>query len=147
MSATSIDSKLKQRGVFVSVSWVQEVLSFLNQQGNSAPSVDDVFQQFLYSDLRNCGLGCAPKNLSDKHKFTLAGPYVFQVNEIFNAGEALESRQEESSSRNLKLALTDGKQIFHGFEYKRLPPDIHINSKPGLKVFKKKNIFKISSSS
>ena len=126
----NVINKLKEKGINVAEEWVAECIKYLNNK----PNFDLVYEQFLYTDLRLIGAGGITKKIADIHNQILDGSYVVQVNQLFNIGEAHEHRLTESSNRCLKLAMTDGKQTFFGFEYKRLSNTIHIHSKPGIKV-------------
>ena len=130
---TALQTKLNLRGAFVDREWIEAAISFLEKE-NQKVDETSVFEQFIYSDFRHCGIGCLQETITSCHNYTIPGPYILQVNEIFNIGESYEKRNQESSSRMLKLALTDGKQSFFGFEYQKLSSAIHVNSKPGLKV-------------
>ena len=125
--------QLERMGVYTKESWVFAAIEFLKKE-NQPVTFDSVYQQFLYTDIRVSGASGITERVTDQHKFTIKGPHVLQVNEIFNIGDTYENRVQESANRVLKLSLSDGEQTFFGFEYHRLPNVIHVNSKPGLKV-------------
>ena len=127
---STLNAFLKQKGACLKEEWIRAALT--HQQNRT--DQEQVYQQFLCSDMRQSALPTLPSDAGSYHKRSLPGPLILQVNEIFNAGDSLEHRSEESSSRMLKLALTDGHTCLYGFEYRRLPTSIHIHSKPGLKI-------------
>jgi len=74
-----------------------------------------------------------PPNVNQLHDEFLKGPFLLQIDELTNIGEALETRFGESARRCLKLRLTDGYQSLFGFEYRRIP-EFTVDMRRGTKV-------------
>ncbi|KAI3955411.1 hypothetical protein MKW98_018512 [Papaver atlanticum] len=67
-----------------------------------------IFQQFLYCDIKySSGVGVLPKDADTSSPVNLPGPYVFQVNAIYNL-----------SKSTRMLIMTDGVQYVLGLEHK-----------------------------
>jgi hypothetical protein len=93
------------------------------------------FAELLLNDLRELKFPLKytffmPENVLERHKETLKGPYLVQINDMedvcISKFQQLERLQNETSSlsttatkhhRLLKLTLTDGRQVVCGMEY------------------------------
>jgi hypothetical protein len=106
------------------------------------------FSELLLSDLRLLEFPpnyafFMPENVLERHKETLKGPYIVQINDMKDVGSSLltqieklqnEKLQNEkqampiSQHRLLKFTLTDGRQTFLGMEYAHLEElDEHVS--------------------
>ena len=87
---------LVKKGVKVNRGWISEALKYHtsnNSNVNQKSAEDFIFEQFLFANLNLIGAGCLPNNISDIQLQTLKGPFVLQVDEIFNIGDSHEKRQ------------------------------------------------------
>ncbi|WCJ36300.1 RecQ-mediated genome instability protein 1 [Euphorbia peplus] len=126
-------------GLYLNTQWLDSCLQGLH---NSVPAVDVsakaklCFQQFLFSDMNFSGGGLLPPNVDSMHLVDLAGPFVLQVDEIFNMSCPLRGRYQDAPAgikRCLKLSMTDGVQRVFGMEYRPIK-DLQVLAPAGLKV-------------
>ncbi|KAI3875313.1 hypothetical protein MKX03_000740 [Papaver bracteatum] len=133
-TAEDVDSFLLNLGLKLRVEWLNSCLEELH---NSMPgfcnlNVPDegkhIMQEYLFSNMNtSCDGGGGG--------LTLPGPFVLQVDEIFNINVHPRKRHKEvpAGKRCLKLSMTDGVQRVFGFEDSPIE-DLQVLSPSGLKV-------------
>jgi len=131
-----IVAQLKRRTIHVKEDWVRQCLSYLANfhDINDKSLIDLVVQQFLVSDLTQIGVSRLPPNIVGMHNEILPGPFVLQINELFNISDALENRYEDTKHRMLKLCFTDGGQMAYALEYRHIPALSVVKTHPGTKI-------------
>eukprot|EP00741_Cyanophora_paradoxa_P008128 tig00001264_g7865.t1 len=140
--ARSLRDAFAAEGLYVHAEWVEAILRAWSEK-HGAHSVESwskdellrrLQEDFMFADLNLAGSGCLPPNVSGMHKQVLQGSYVLQVDEMINVAEPEDSRYDgESSSRMLKLRMTDGRQSVSGSEFRRIS-GLAYDSPAGLKV-------------
>ena len=137
-SPSELQSKWKQRGLRVSLSWLQQCWVHFSNSNSTNGRKNLNFEQFaflccLHSDLHQIGEVNLPPGIQNWHDKSLDGPFVLQINEMWNIADAYETRDKDSLKRSLKINITDGFQQIAGFEYKKINT-LPINAPPGTKV-------------
>ncbi len=82
--------------------------------------MEAVWEQYLHSDQKESGVPILPPDMDFLHDEILKGPFVLQIVEFRNIGEAMEKRGDETASRCLRFTLTDGTALVQAFEYRKL---------------------------
>ncbi|GBG87379.1 hypothetical protein CBR_g45436 [Chara braunii] len=120
---------MNARCLFPKAEWLTASLDFLKRNNPEFPRLprgDQVglcCELFLVSDMKDSSAGCLPPGVASLHKEKLQGTFVVQVNEVSDIGVPARERYETESggpNRCLKLAMTDGKQLIFGIEYRRI---------------------------
>jgi hypothetical protein len=123
--------RLKEKGVLVDQDWLEQCVKYISQQHQ--PVFEGIWNQLLYSDLREFVIQSSLPVLSAAHLYTVNSPNMFQIMEITEVGfstqhmmdyihEIRTKNMEPSYPRKmLKVILTDGIQTIIGMEYKKIP--------------------------
>jgi hypothetical protein len=75
-----IKKELEGKGVRVLSSWIETRLNnLLNSSNNNLNRSEQIYKEFLNSDLNLIGEPVLPPNIEDKHKETLEGRIILQV--------------------------------------------------------------------
>ncbi|XP_028405384.1 recQ-mediated genome instability protein 1-like [Dendronephthya gigantea] len=146
--------------ITVDVEWLEPCLSWLKSRGNEYVDLkNDVYEQWLISDLSDSGFPVLPNQISTISKTFTQGIIILQMNSIVDIGASAYSQlkklkneinddasvDEERTQawqpkpcRMLKLELTDGRQTIGGMEYQPMRK-LSTNLKPGTKILIKEN--------
>jgi len=86
MESSIVDALVREKNVRLKLEWVTECLSFLRTTPSKPVSIvtasNYIWEQYLLSDVRVSGEAVLPPNVSSRHKFPLAGPFVLQVHRL-----------------------------------------------------------------
>lgn len=80
-----ISDSLRRLGLSLRREWLDACVRELESYVRGFPGFDVTtkaklcFEQFLFSDMNNCGIGVLPANVDSMHLVDLPGPYVLQV--------------------------------------------------------------------
>eukprot|EP00118_Oscarella_pearsei_P015809 m.145497 g.145497 ORF g.145497 m.145497 type:complete len:249 (+) comp38424_c0_seq13:27-773(+) len=118
---------------------------------------NEVYSDWLLSDLRTSGLPCLPENVKSERALLIGeddGPFTLQINEIINVGESSYSqlmklekkdnnldvdcqpeikRWQPEPKRLLLMKVTDGSAEVEAMEYQSLP-FLDVTTPPGTKI-------------
>jgi hypothetical protein len=107
--------------------WVNQQLD----KRRSAPTerdreaiTQDLFRKLMFSDFYHVATGCLPSNLDQLHDAYLKGPFIVQIDEMFNIAGTTDKRYADGTGRMLKIIATDGCQNVSYF-YHCLCPQIN----------------------
>lgn len=64
----------------------------------------------MFSDFCSIASGCLPSNLDQLHDVYLKGPFIIQIDEMFNVAGTPDKRYADGTGRMLKIIATDGCQ-------------------------------------
>lgn len=72
--------------------------------------IQAIFLKAMFSDFFHIGSGCLPQNVDQMHNVYLKGPFVIQIDEMFNIAGTSDKRLADGSGRMLKIIASDGCQ-------------------------------------
>ncbi|CAB3977315.1 recQ-mediated genome instability 1 [Paramuricea clavata] len=145
--------------VTVNIEWLEACISWLKSRGTARGNLnmqlkDDIYEQWLMSDLSESGSNCLPDQISTLPSTSIQRIVALQMNSIVNIGASaysqlkkLKNEVNENTSvdenrtqtwqpqpcRMLKLELTDGEQTIEGMEYQPMTK-LSTDLIPGTKV-------------
>ena len=70
----------------------------------------EIFRSAMFLDFHHIGQGCLPPNIDQLHNVYLKGPFIVQIDEMFNIAGTTEKRYSDGSGRMLKIFASDGCQ-------------------------------------
>ncbi|XP_071800914.1 recQ-mediated genome instability protein 1-like [Asterias amurensis] len=164
LQVQEVTAFLKARHVPVIDEWTVECLDWLKQeyQGQNITSDEmkqNVYDQWLDSDLNEIAAPSLPQNISQQKKTLLSGNYALQINSLQDVSmpaygqlvklqgkenenvlvcatqqtQQTQNKFEPKSNRMLMLQLTDGHQSLEGMEYQPIP-GLSVDTSPGTKI-------------
>lgn len=103
----------REQGLCAKEDWVSEQLrkrkvTFIEREREAI--TQDLFRKAMFSDFYSIATGCLPSNLDELHNVYLKGPFVIQIDEMFNIAGTSDKRQADGTGRMLKIIATDGYQ-------------------------------------
>ena len=104
----------RENGLCLKEEWVSQQL----RQRRPTPlsdrdrdmAIQDIFRQAMFSDFNHIATASLPPNLDQLHDVYLKGPFIIQIDEMFNIAAAVEKRYVDGTGRMLKIFATDGYQ-------------------------------------
>jgi hypothetical protein len=103
----------RAQGLHVKEEWIQLQL----QRRRSVASerergvvTQEIFRSAMFLDFHHIGQGCLPPNIDQLHNVYLKGPFIVQIDEMFNIAGTTEKRYSDGSGRMLKIFASDGCQ-------------------------------------
>mmetsp|Transcript_18378 Transcript_18378/g.30650 ORF Transcript_18378/g.30650 Transcript_18378/m.30650 type:complete len:648 (-) Transcript_18378:163-2106(-) len=120
---SNITSALKIQGLHVKEEWVDEQLlqqrSIRNDYDRGIVT-EELFRLALFADFHLIGHGCLPPDVDQLHNVYLKGPFILQIDEMFNISGTSDKRYADGSGRVLKIFATDGCHNIVCLEQQRL---------------------------
>lgn len=147
----------RDKHVRVDKEWLEACTEWLREQHSASVGIPElrekIYEQWLYSDLRECGEAFLPSDLKSVEPQTLNSLFCLQINSVLNVGapaysQLLQMRgqeikdEEESTSSHVKvtnsrmlfLEVTDGEQTLNAMEYKPVGLVLSEHTPPGTKI-------------
>jgi hypothetical protein len=115
MVGSQIAKILREKGIYISDSWLTQCLEYLKTRGvqNSITSLTErVFQLFLMADYHDIFDPSAtltiPENIANLKSFMYPTSLVFQIDEFINVASSHEQKENNSGPKLFKYYLTNG---------------------------------------
>ena len=103
----------REHGLCVQEGWVTEQLrkrKTIPAESEREAITQDIFRRAMFSDFYSVATGCLPANLDSLNDVYLKGPFVIQIDEMFNIACTTDKRCADGAGRMLKIMSTDGQQ-------------------------------------
>ena len=112
VDAISLRDSLRDKGIFVCLSWVEQALMHL-RDNNRQRSIESIYQLFLRSDYHEIydkSASFVSREISSTIRGSISKPFVLQIDEIVNVGASTDQKLTTYCSRLLKVYMTNGHQ-------------------------------------
>ncbi len=100
------------QGLHVRTEWVNEQLlqrtMSIHNNTEQEKLTEELFRQALFADFHIIGDRCLPPDVDKLHNVYLKGPFILQIDEMFNIAGTSDKRNADGSGRMLKIFATDG---------------------------------------
>jgi RecQ-mediated genome instability protein 1 len=106
----------RQYNISIRLDWTRACIQWLQNEGGMnhhdvTSSRENVYQQWLHSDIRQSCTGCLPSHVTSAPSGTLNGQYILQVDSVVDVGSSAYSQLMKLKGREVDEPSNQSKNV------------------------------------